>query len=101
MRFVPYWHEVISPILKSGRRILIAAHGNSLRALVKHLDGISDEEIAQLNIPTGIPLFYNLDKDLKVLRSYYLGDSEEVSKAIQAVKDQVKCNWYSTKNNLQ
>jgi len=61
IRFMPYWHEVISPTLKSGKRILIAAHGNSLRALVKHLDGISDEEITQLNIPTGIPLLYNLD----------------------------------------
>ena len=90
MRFMPYWHEVISPILKTGKRILIAAHGNSLRALVKHLDGISDAEIPQLNIPTGIPLLYNLDKNLKPLRSRYLGDQEEVRKAIQTVKDQVK-----------
>jgi len=90
MRFMPYWHEVISPILKSGKRVLIAAHGNSLRALVKHLDGISDEEIAQLNIPTGIPLLYNLDENLKPLRSCYLGDPNEVRKAIQLVKNQVK-----------
>jgi len=90
IRFIPYWHEVISPILKTGKKILISAHGNSLRALVKHLDGVSDEEIAHQNIPTGIPLLYNLDKNLKPLRSYYLGDPEEVKKAIEAVKDQVK-----------
>ncbi len=90
MRFIPYWYEMISPVLKSGKRILIAAYGNSLRALVKHLDGISEEEIAQQNIPTGIPLLYNLDKNLKPLGSYYLGDPEEVRKAIQAVKNQVK-----------
>jgi len=90
IRFMPYWHEVISPTLKSGKRILISAHGNSLRALVKHLDGISDEEIAQLNIPTGIPLLYNLDKNLKPLRSCYLGDPKEVRKAIQLIKNQVK-----------
>jgi 2,3-bisphosphoglycerate-dependent phosphoglycerate mutase len=97
MRFMPYWHEVISPILKTGKRILIAAHGNSLRALVKHLDGISDEEIAQLNIPTGIPLLYNLDKNLKPLRICYLGDPEEVREAIQTVKDQIKSDRYNTK----
>jgi 2,3-bisphosphoglycerate-dependent phosphoglycerate mutase len=97
MRFMPYWHEVISPILKTGKIILIAAHGNSLRALVKHLDGISDEEIPQLNIPTGIPLLYNLDKNLKLLRSCYLGDPEEIRKAIQTVKNQVKCDRYNTK----
>jgi len=90
MKCLPYWHEVISPILKAGKRILIAAHGNSLRALAKHLDGISDKEIPQLNIPTGIPLLYNLDKNLKPRRSCYLGDPEAVRKAIQAVKDQVK-----------
>jgi len=97
MRFMPYWHEVISPILKTGKTILISAHGNSLRALVKHLDGISDKEIAQLNIPTGIPLLYNLDKNLKPLHSCYLGDPEEVKKAIQTVKDQVKSDRYNTK----
>lgn len=90
MRFMPYWHEVISPILKTGKRMLIAAHGNSLRALVKHLDGISDKEIAQLNIPTGIPLLYNLDKNLKPFHSCYLGEPKEVSKDIQVVKNQVK-----------
>lgn len=90
MRFIPYWHKVISPIIKSGKRILIAAHGNSLRALVKHLDGISDEEITQLNIPTGIPLIYNLDKNLKPLSKRYLGDPKEVQTAIQSVENQVK-----------
>jgi 2,3-bisphosphoglycerate-dependent phosphoglycerate mutase len=90
IRFIPYWHEVISPILKTGKKILISAHGNSLRALVKHLEGVSDAEIAQQNIPTGISLLYDLDKNLKPLRSYYLGDPEEVKKAIEAVKDQVK-----------
>jgi 2,3-bisphosphoglycerate-dependent phosphoglycerate mutase len=101
MRFIPYWRKVISPVLKSGKRILIAAHGNSLRALVKHLDGISDEEIAQLNIPTGIPLLYNLDKNFKPLHSCYLGDPEEVRKAIQTVKDQVRSDRYNTKNSLK
>jgi len=81
IRFVPYWHEVISPILKTGTKILISAHGNSLRALVKHLEGVSDEEIAQQNIRTGIPLLYDLDKNLKPLRSYYLGDPVEVKKS--------------------
>jgi 2,3-bisphosphoglycerate-dependent phosphoglycerate mutase len=95
IRFVPYWHEVISPILKTGKKVLIAAHGNSLRALVKHLDGISDEEITKLNIPTGIPLLYNLDKNLKPLHSHYLGDPEEVKQAIQVVKNQVKSDRYN------
>ena len=95
IRFVPYWHEVISPILKTGKKILIAAHGNSLRALVKHLDGISDEEITKLNIPTGIPLLYNLDKNLKPLHNCYLGDPEEVKQAIQVVKNQVKSGRYN------
>ncbi len=97
VRFMPYWHEVISPILKTKKKILISAHGNSLRALVKHLDGISDDEIAQRNIPTGIPLLYNLDKNLKPLRSYYLGDPEEVRKAIQMVKDQTKSDLFGNK----
>ncbi len=87
-RFMPYWHETISPITKSGKRVLIAAHGNSLRALVKYLDNISDRDITQLNIPTGIPLLYELDKDLKPLRSRYLGDPEQVQKAIDTVKNQ-------------
>ncbi len=89
-RFLPYWHEVISPAIKEGKKVLIAAHGNSLRALVKYLDGISDEEITGLNIPTGLPLVYELDEGLKPLKSYYLGDPEEVKKAMDAVKNQGK-----------
>jgi len=89
-RFLPYWHETIVPELEAGRRVLIAAHGNSLRALVKHLDGISEEEIVGLNIPTGIPLVYELDDDLKPLRSYYLGDPEEARKAAEAVAKQAQ-----------
>jgi len=89
-RFLPYWHEEITPVLKSGKKILISAHGNSLRALVKHLDNIADEEIVKLNIPTGIPLVYELDKDLKPLKHYYLGDPEGVKKAMEAVANQGK-----------
>ena len=89
-RFLPYWHETIVPELKAGRRVLLAAHGNSLRALVKHLDGTSEEEIVGLNIPTGIPLVYELDDDLKPLRSYYLGDPEEARKAAEAVAKQAQ-----------
>ena len=89
-RFLPYWHEVIVPTIKSGQRVIIAAHGNSLRALVKHLDGISDGEIVTLNIPTGMPLVYELDSDLKPLKSYYLGDPEAVQKAMDAVAQQGK-----------
>ena len=87
-RFLPHWHEVIAPTIKSGQRVVIAAHGNSLRALVKHLDGISDEAIVELNIPTGIPLVYELDKDLRPLKSQYLGDPEAVRKAAEAVAKQ-------------
>ena len=89
-RFLPYWHETIAPVVKSGSRVLIAAHGNSLRALVKYLDQISDEVIAELNIPTGIPLVYELDDDLKPIRHYYLGDPEAVLRATQAVAEQLK-----------
>jgi 2,3-bisphosphoglycerate-dependent phosphoglycerate mutase len=89
-RMLPYWHETIAPAVKSGQRVLIAAHGNSLRALVKHLDNISDQDITELNIPTGIPLVYELDKDLKPIRSYYLGDEETVRKAAEAVAKQGK-----------
>ncbi len=89
-RFLPYWREVIAPMIKSGKRVIISAHGNSLRALVKYLDEISDEDIAKLNIPTGIPLVYELDKSLKPLKSYYLGDPEEVEKAIKMVVSQGK-----------
>jgi 2,3-bisphosphoglycerate-dependent phosphoglycerate mutase len=89
-RFLPYWHETIAPTIRSGKRVIIVAHGNSLRALVKYLDGISDEEIVGLNIPTGIPLVYELDADLKPIRSYYLGDQEAAKKAAAAVANQAK-----------
>ena len=89
-RFLPYWHETIVPSLKSGKKVIIAAHGNSLRALVKYLDNISDDEIVGLNIPTGIPLVYELDDDLKPLKSYYLGDQEAIKKAQEAVAAQGK-----------
>lgn len=90
VRFLPYWNQTIAPAVRSGRRVVIAAHGNSLRALVKYLDGMSDEDIVGLNIPTGIPLVYELDDDLKPLRHYYLGDEEQVAKAMQAVASQGK-----------
>ncbi len=89
-RFLPYWKETIAPAVRSGERVLIAAHGNSLRALVKHLDGISDEDIVGLNIPTGIPLVYELNDDLSRMRSFYLGDQEEIRRATQKVADQLK-----------
>jgi 2,3-bisphosphoglycerate-dependent phosphoglycerate mutase len=89
-RFLPYWHGTIVPDLRAGKRVLIAAHGNSLRALVKHLDGVSDEEIVGLNIPTGIPLVYELDGDLKPLRSGYLGDPEAARQAAEAVARQAQ-----------
>jgi 2,3-bisphosphoglycerate-dependent phosphoglycerate mutase len=87
-RFVPYWTETIAPEVKAGRRVLIAAHGNSLRALVKYLDNISDADIVELNIPTGIPLVYELDANLKPIRSYYLGDPEAAKRAAEAVAKQ-------------
>jgi 2,3-bisphosphoglycerate-dependent phosphoglycerate mutase len=90
-RMLPYWFDVIAPDVQSGRRVLISAHGNSLRALVKHLDGIPDEEIVGLNIPTGIPLVYELnDRDLSPIRSYYLADESAVEAAQQAVANQAK-----------
>ncbi len=89
-RFLPYWHKEIAPAIKSGKRVLIAAHGNSLRALVKHLDGISDEAILKLNIPTGIPLVYELDENLKPIKNYYLGDPDAVAKAMASVANQGK-----------
>ncbi|MGR9114248.1 MAG: 2,3-diphosphoglycerate-dependent phosphoglycerate mutase [Gammaproteobacteria bacterium] len=89
-RFLPYWHEVIAPTIRSGKRVVIAAHGNSLRALVKYLDNMSEDEVLKLNIPTGIPLVYELDEDLKPLRHYYLGNAEEIEKAMQAVANQGK-----------
>ena len=87
-RFLPCWHDRIVPLVRSGSRVLLAAHGNSLRALVKHLDGVSDADIVELNIPTGIPLVYELDGDLKPIRHYYLGDAHRVQRAIQAVTSQ-------------
>ncbi|MFC1959506.1 2,3-diphosphoglycerate-dependent phosphoglycerate mutase [Chloroflexota bacterium] len=87
-RFLPYWQETIAPAILSNQRVIIAAHGNSLRALVKYLDDIADEDIAQLNIPTGIPLVYELDDSLKPLRHYYLGDAEAATQAAQAVANQ-------------
>ena len=89
-RFLPLWHEEIAPAIKSGTRVLIAAHGNSLRALVKYLDGISDADIVELNIPTGIPLVYELDEDLKPTKSYYLGDAEAAKRAAEKVAAQAK-----------
>lgn len=89
-RVLPFWHSDLAPVVRSGKRVLIAAHGNSLRALVKYLDGISDREIPELNIPTGIPLVYELDADLKPIQHYYLGDPLEVAKAAAAVASQGK-----------
>lgn len=89
-RVIPYWEQVIVPDIKAGKKVLIAAHGNSLRALVKYLDGISEEEIVKLNIPTGSPLVYELDADLKPVKHYYLGDPEAIAKAQAAVANQGK-----------
>ncbi|GAG07758.1 unnamed protein product, partial [marine sediment metagenome] len=89
-RVLPYWLETVVPTIKSGQKILISAHGNSLRALVKYLDNISEDEIVKLNIPTGIPLIYELDDDLKPIQHYYLGDPEAVKKATDAVANQGK-----------
>jgi len=89
-RFLPYWHQMLAPTLKSRKRVIISAHGNSLRALIKYLDNITDKDIVNLNIPTGIPLIYELDNDLKPIKNYYLGDPEEVNKAIEVVLKQGK-----------
>ena len=89
-RFVPYWTGTIAPDVRSGKQVLIAAHGNSLRALVKYLDGISDADIVELNIPTGIPLVYELDESLKPTKSYYLGDPEAAKRAAEAVARQTQ-----------
>jgi len=89
-RFMPYWHETIAPVVKSGKKVIIVAHGNSLRALVKYLDNVSDEAILKLNIPTGLPLVYELDAALKPIKNYYLGDPDEVKKAMDAVAAQGK-----------
>ncbi len=87
-RFLPYWHRTIVPDIQAGKRVLIAAHGNSLRALVKHLDGMAEADIVELNIPTGVPLVYELERDLRPLKHYYLGDPEAVRKAAEAVANQ-------------
>jgi 2,3-bisphosphoglycerate-dependent phosphoglycerate mutase len=89
-RFLPAWHELIVPEIRAGRRVLIAAHGNSLRALVKYLDGISDDEIPGLNIPTGVPLVYELDADLRPEGHYYLGDAARIEAAVAAVAGQAR-----------
>lgn len=89
-RVLPYWHSTLAPEIKSGKRVLIAAHGNSIRALAKYLDNISDADIPELNIPTGIPLVYELDKDLKPIQHYYLGNAEEIAKKAAAVANQAK-----------
>ena len=89
-RFLPLWHETIAPAIQRGERVLIAAHGNSLRALVKYLDNVPEDEIVELNIPTGMPLAYELDDDLKPLNRYYLGDPEKVKAAMEAVAAQGK-----------
>lgn len=89
-RFLPYWFDTIAPTIKSGKKVLIAAHGNSLRALVKYLDNMSEEEIIKLNIPTGVPLVYELDEDLKPIRHYYLGDADEIAAKAAAVAAQGK-----------
>jgi len=87
-RFLPFWHNVVSPAITSGKRVIIVAHGNSLRALVKYLDNIPDNEIVELNIPTGIPLVYELDERLHPLKSYYLGDQDKIKAAMEAVAKQ-------------
>jgi len=89
-RFVPYFESTIAPMIKSGRRVIIAAHGNSLRALVKYLDNISDDEIISLNIPTGVPLMYELDENLRPISHRYLGDQAAIADKIQAVANQAK-----------
>jgi 2,3-bisphosphoglycerate-dependent phosphoglycerate mutase len=89
-RFLPLWNDVVAPQVKEGKKIVIVAHGNSIRALVKHLDNVSEEEIVSLNIPTGVPLVYELDENLKPITHYYLGDQEAIQKAMDAVANQGK-----------
>ena len=89
-RFLPYWQETIAPSIRSGKKVLIVAHGNSLRALVKYLDNISDNNIVSLNIPTGVPLIYELDNELQPVKHYYLGDEEAIKSAINSVANQAK-----------
>lgn len=89
-RFMPYWNDTLAPAIKSGKKIIIAAHGNSLRAMVKYLDDMPDDEIVKLNIPTGVPLVYELDGNLKPIKKYYLGDAEAAKKKADAVANQAK-----------
>ena len=89
-RVLPFWHETIAPSIKSGQKVLIAAHGNSIRAMVKYLDNIAEDKIVGLNIPTGLPLVYELDANLKPIKNYYLGDPEKVKEAIESVANQGK-----------
>ncbi len=89
-RVLPYWNDTLAPAIRSGQRVVVAAHGNSIRALVKYLDNISDHDIVELNIPNGIPLVYELDDDLKPIRHYYLGDAEAAARAAAAVASQGK-----------
>jgi 2,3-bisphosphoglycerate-dependent phosphoglycerate mutase len=89
-RVLPYWNSSIAPAIRGGKRVVIAAHGNSLRALIKYLDNVSDQKIVEVNVPTGIPLVYELDQDLKPLKHYYLGDAEEVARRVAAVSAQGK-----------
>ena len=89
-RVLPYWHSTLAPEIKSGRRVIVAAHGNSIRAMVKYLDNVSEAEISELNIPTGLPLVYELDEDLKPLKSYYLGDPEEAARKAAEVANQAR-----------
>jgi 2,3-bisphosphoglycerate-dependent phosphoglycerate mutase len=95
-RFLPFWQKAILPQLKSGKNVLITAHGNSLRSLVKHLDGLSETQITELNIPTGIPLIYELTDDLKPIRHFYLGNQEEIEQAIRSVANQVNKSNHKT-----
>ena len=89
-RVMPYWHDTVAPTIRSGKRVIISAHGNSIRGLVKYLDNVSDEDIVRLNIPTGIPLIYELDEQLKPAKHYYLGDPDQVARAIESVAGQGK-----------
>jgi 2,3-bisphosphoglycerate-dependent phosphoglycerate mutase len=89
-RVLPYWESTLAPAIKSGQRVLVAAHGNSIRAMVKYLDNVSEADITELNIPTGLPLVYELDENLKPIKSYYLGDPEEAAKKAAAVANQAK-----------
>ena len=91
-RFLPCWHNDLAPAVRSGQRILVVAHGNSIRAMVKYLDNVSDEEIVRLNIPTGVPLIYKLDSELRPLEHYYLGEPEQIAQAVQRVAKQGKSN---------